>query len=201
MTSASMRASSRPPVRKSPSHRSCCADCAMVSYSAASLADRCPLVLLSGDRFVGGQFGAGVLEDPVEDGSCGVLQVVTVLVLLDVVLVGHDVGTVCFSAPGEGDVERFAGHLGAGDDGVRGVDGGALCAVRRDRVTEIDVLGDVPGGKSDGAAPPVLSRRTVREPSSAVSVTIHRSLFFTHPRPRARRRSFRRVMTTSPVDA
>lgn len=54
-----------------------------------------------------GELGAGVLEDAVKDGPGSVLQVVAVLVPLEMVLVGDDVGAVRISPAGEGDVERL----------------------------------------------------------------------------------------------
>lgn len=52
-----------------------------------------------------------MLQDPVEDAPGGVLQVLTVLMLLEVMLVGGDVDAVGFAAAGHRDVEGFSGHF------------------------------------------------------------------------------------------
>jgi len=58
-----------------------------------------------------GELCARVLQDPVEDAPGGVLQVLTVLMLLEVMLVGGDVDAVGFAAAGHRDVEGFSGHF------------------------------------------------------------------------------------------
>ena len=63
---------------------------------------------------------------------------------------GDEVEVVAGAAAGEGDVEQRA-VLGAGEDGVGGVDGHALGAVDGGGVAELDVLACVAGGQAQGA--------------------------------------------------
>jgi len=118
------------------------------------LGDRAPLVLFGDDGFVGGQFGAGVLQNAVEDASCtrvGVLAGVRFCMVVGVV--EDHVGMVGVAAAGHGDVEVLScgGRL---DEDVRGVGGDSLGAVGGDRVPEIDMLGRIPGWQDDRAAEP-----------------------------------------------
>lgn len=62
-----------------------------------------------------------------------------------------EVEVVLGASSREGDVEALPG-LGAGEDGVGGVDGGALGAVDGARVAELDVLLDVCGRKDRSVA-------------------------------------------------
>ena len=53
-----------------------------------------------------------MLQDAVEHGPGGHLQVVPVLVIFKVMFIGRDVGAVGFPAAGHRDVKGFPGHLG-----------------------------------------------------------------------------------------
>ena len=75
-----------------------------------------------------------------------------------------------------------------GRRGVGGTCRAALAAIRRRRVSELDVLGDVMGGST--TSPPPFARRSAKLPSGLVAVTTQRSPFFTQRPPVVTRRLF-----------
>lgn len=66
-------------------------------------------------------------------------------------MVECDVGDVGFAATGHGDIQILAGGRSGYDD-VGGIDGHALGAMRRDRVAQIHMLGDIRRWQCDGPA-------------------------------------------------
>jgi hypothetical protein len=93
----------------------------------------------------GGVLGTGPGEDTSEElaGGAGWLGFV-VTGGVDEMLRGR-IPMSAGPTPGGGDVEGFVGHLGS-KQGVRGVDRGALHAVSRGRVGELEAVSDVVAG-------------------------------------------------------
>ena len=139
------------------------------------------LVLLDGVRQLSGRFGGPSpcggfrsvipLEDPGEDltGAAvgGQVESNPICDRLGI----REVEVVLVASPRECDVETLSA-LGAGDHGVRGVDGGALGTVDGAGVPELHVLRDVVGRQRERGANPagVVTRACNVEVAVAVDV-------------------------------
>ncbi|HWG74723.1 MAG TPA: hypothetical protein VG184_11790, partial [Acidimicrobiales bacterium] len=80
-----------------------------------------------------------------------------------------------------------------------GVDGTALRPIGGGGIAQLNILGDIVGGRHHLAA--AAARRSAMLPSSLTAVTLQRSPFFTQRRPVASSRLFARVTTSSPTPA